>query len=163
MGHRINLKTIVDERNRLKVMSQLINDNVENEDGYVLIPNWFNTSDPKGPEGEVPSFTTAKTYPPIPINTNFRCGSLAANAEDLVRASELINTEIEPTLSEEENRLNSLIGNDNNLCQLTKNDIEYFRRWLRGSRLVFGTLWIDTVSRRSNNGISKCAGMQSIW
>jgi len=99
-------------------MSQLINDNVENEDGYVLIPNWFNTSDPKGSEGQVPSFTTAKTYPPIPNNVNFRCGSLAANAEDMVRASELINIEGDPMRSDEENRLNSLIGNTN-FCQLT--------------------------------------------
>ena len=104
------MKNIVDPSDRLRVFSQLINDNVVNEDTYVLIPNWFNGSDPQGEEGMVPSFKTAKTFPPIPNNTKFRCSSLAANAEDLVRASMLINIENYSGGSEEDDRLNSLIG-----------------------------------------------------
>ena len=110
VGHRINLKSIMDPNDRLKVFSQLINDNVGNEDSYKLIPNWFVPSDRQNQDGMVPSFTTATTYPPVPNSETFRCGSLAANAEDLVRASELIDVETYSTGTPEEKRLNALIG-----------------------------------------------------
>ena len=110
MGQRINLKTIVDPNDRLKVFSQLVNDNVANEDTYKLIPNWFVNTNKQNDEGMVPSFVTAKTFPPIPNNTTFKCSSLAANAEDLVRASELINVEAHSDGTPEEKRLNALVG-----------------------------------------------------
>ena len=109
VGHRINLKTIIDPNDRLKVFSQLINDNVANEDTYKLIPNWFVTSDRQN-DGEVPSFVTMKTLPPVPNSTSFRCSSLAANAEDLTRASQLINYEAYSSGTDEEKRLDALIG-----------------------------------------------------
>ena len=92
-------------------MSQLINDNRGDKDTYTMIRNWFNTSDPLGIENEVPSFVTALTYPPIPEDLVFKCSSLAANAEDLVRASDLINIEQTGEGSDEDRRLNALIGN----------------------------------------------------
>ena len=110
VGKRINLKSIVCPIHRLKVMSQLINDNRGDTDTYTMIRNWFNTSDPLGMENEVPSFVTAHTFPPIPEDTVFKCSSLAANAEDLVRASDLINVEQTSEGSDEDRRLNSLIG-----------------------------------------------------
>lgn len=112
VGKRINLKSIVCPIHRLKVMSQLVNDNVGDEDTYTMIRNWFNTSDPLGIENEVPSFVTALTYPPIPEDVSFKCSSLSANAEDLVRASDLINIEQTTEGPDEDRRLNSLIGNN---------------------------------------------------
>ena len=92
-------------------MSQIVNDNVGDLDTYTMIPNHFNhKNDPLGPEMEVPSFVTAETYPPIPGDVNFKCSSLAANAEDLVRASQLINIDILDEADEESDRLDSLIG-----------------------------------------------------
>ena len=109
VGKRINLKAIVCPNHRLKVMSQLINDNRGDRDTYTMIRNWFNTSDPIK-DSKVPSFVTAHTFPPIPNDTTFKCSALAANAEDLVRASELINIEQVSEGSDEDKRLNSLIG-----------------------------------------------------
>ena len=83
---------------------------MENEDTYKVIPNWVVASDRQNFDGMIPSFATAKTYPPVPNSTTFKCGSLAANAEDLVRASQLINIEAESIGTPEENRLNALIG-----------------------------------------------------
>ena len=101
-------------------MSQLVNDNTGEEDSYTMIRNWFNSSDPLGVYNEVPSFVTALTFPPIPEDLSFKCSSLSANAEDLVRASELVNIEQSTDGSDEYKRLNSLIGK-NNYSQMTKN------------------------------------------
>ena len=120
VGERINLKSIVCPNQRLKVMSQLVNDNRGDTDTYTMIRNWFNTSDPLGAQSEVPTFVTALTFPPIPENTTFKCSSLSANAEDIVRASELVNIEQSTEGSEEDKRLNALIGKIKNYSFITK-------------------------------------------
>ena len=93
-----------------QVMSQIINDNVGNEDSYTMITNHFNPkNDPLG-QIPVPSFVTAQTYPPLPGDEHFKCSSLAANAEDLARACFLINIDTWDEVNEEENRLDAMIG-----------------------------------------------------
>ena len=92
-------------------MSQIVNDNVGDKDTYTMVTNHFNPkNDPLGPETQVPSFVTAQTLPPIPGDEKFKCSSLAANAEDIVRACYLINLDTGYNAIEERDRLDSLIG-----------------------------------------------------
>ena len=107
VGHRINLKIVVDPNDRLKAFSKIINDNVGNEDTYAMMENFFNPSDKAS---LVPNFKTKVTLPPVPDCENFKCSALAANAEDIVRASKLMTIEEETEGSEEDQRQNALIG-----------------------------------------------------
>lgn len=109
-GERINLKVIACPNHRLRVMSQLIKNNVGDKDTYTMMRNWFIPADPEVEHEEIPTFVTAHTYPPIPENLEFKCSSLAANAEDFVRASALITIDCESDGTDEENRLHALIG-----------------------------------------------------
>ena len=88
-GGRVNLKAIPSARDRLKAMAQLVRHNRGDVDTFTLGENFSNSKDPKKDENDTPIFRTKHTLPIIPVNDEYKCSTLAANAGNITRASQL--------------------------------------------------------------------------
>ena len=111
VGHRVNLKAVVNAEDRLAAMSELIVNNKGFVNTYTLSKNWSNNFDKSAPLDFTPTFITAQTLPPVPVNDTFLCSSLSANAANMARLSQMFGDiqKIEG-ISVEEKRSMSLFG-----------------------------------------------------
>ena len=90
-GGRLNLKAIPHPKDRLKAMVQLIKHNRGQVDTFTYGPNYANPQDPNKTEDDTPIFRTRMTLPICPVEENYYCSTLVANAENLTRASQLFH------------------------------------------------------------------------
>ena len=88
-GGRVNLKAIPSQRERLKAMAQLVRYNRGNVDTFTYGENYANSKDPRKSEQDTPIICTKHTLPIIPVDEEYKCSTLSANAENIARASQL--------------------------------------------------------------------------
>ena len=88
-GGRVNLKAIPKQKERLKAMVQLVKHNRGEIDTFTMGENYANTKDPRKDEPDTPILCTKMTLPLIPVDEEYKCSTLVANAENFARASQL--------------------------------------------------------------------------
>ena len=77
---------------------------------YTFGKNWANPKDPRAMDDITPTFITAQTLPPVPVNDTFYCKSLSAVAANLVRIGHMFRDAKKIGSTPEERRLTALYG-----------------------------------------------------
>ena len=101
---------MVHASDRLEAMSELIRNNTGFVNDYTYGKNWANPRDRRAQEDITPTFITAQTLPPVPVNDTFYCKSLSACAANLVRIGHMFRDAKASGTTPEERRLTALYG-----------------------------------------------------